>query len=137
MSLPHALSPMPRSSFCMSNKLIFNCTHGKEDPERASLPFVAANVAAAAGQEAIVFCTVEGVWLGTRNGVDGIEATGFSPLAKIYSDFVSKGGKVWLCGACTKPREIGEDQLAPGALIVGAAKIIEELASGARATSFA
>jgi len=29
----------------MSDKLIFNCTHGKEDPERATLPFVAANVA--------------------------------------------------------------------------------------------
>src|ERR1041385_4508302 len=25
----------------MSDKLIFNCTHGKEDPERATLPFVA------------------------------------------------------------------------------------------------
>ena len=24
----------------MSEKLIFNCTHGKEDPERATLPFV-------------------------------------------------------------------------------------------------
>jgi uncharacterized protein len=131
------LTPIGCSSVGMSNKLIFNCTHGKEDPERASLPFVAANVAAAAGQEAIVFCTVDGVWLGTKNGVDGIEATGFSPLAKIYSDFVSKGGKVWLCGACTKPREIGEDRLAQGATIVGAAKIVEELASGARATSFA
>ena len=35
----------------MSDTLIFNCTHGKEDAERATLPFVAANIAAAAGQE--------------------------------------------------------------------------------------
>ncbi len=121
----------------ISSKLIFICTHGKEDPERASLPFVAANVAAIAGQEAIVFCTVEGVQLGTKSGTQGIESHGLAPLSKIYSEFVARGGKVWLCGACTKPRGITEDQLAEGATIVGAAKIVEEIAAGARPTSFA
>ena len=38
----------------MSEKLIFNCTHGKEDPERATLPFVAANVAATWCQRFVV-----------------------------------------------------------------------------------
>jgi len=117
-------------------KLIFNATHGKEDPERASLPFVAGNVAATAGQEAIVFCTIEAVWLGTKRGTDGIASKGLDPLSKIYSDFVGKGGKVWLCGACTKPRGITEDQLAVGTTIVGAAKVVEEIALGASTTSF-
>jgi len=121
----------------MANKLIFNATHGKEDPERASLPFVAANVAAAAGQETIVFCTIEAVWLGTKGGTEGIAAKGLDPLSKIYSDFVSKGGKVWLCGACTKPRGIAEGQLADGTTIVGAAKLVEEIALGAKATNLA
>jgi predicted peroxiredoxin len=121
----------------LANKLIFNCTHGKEDPERASLPFVAANVAATAGQEAIVFLTIEAVWLGTKGGTEGIESHGLQPLSKVYSDFVGRGGKVWLCGACTKPRGITEQQLAEGATIVGAAKIVEEIAVGAVPTSFA
>ncbi len=121
----------------MANKLIFNATHGKEDPERASLPFVAANVAAAAGQETIVFCTIEAVWLGTKGGTEGIVAKGLDPLAKIYSDYVSKGGRVWLCGACTKPRGIAEGQLAEGTSIVGAAKLVEEIALGAKATNLA
>jgi uncharacterized protein len=121
----------------LANKLIFNCTYGKEDPERASLPFVAGNVAATAGQEAIVFCTIEAVWLGTKGGTDGIASKGLDSLSKIYSDFVAKGGKVWLCGACTKPRGITEEHLASGTAIVGAAKVIEEIASGAKATSFA
>ena len=30
----------------MNEKLIFNCTWGREDPERATLPFIAANIAA-------------------------------------------------------------------------------------------
>ena len=50
----------------MSEKLIFNCTWGREEPERATLPFVAANIAATAGQEAIVLCTIEAVRLGCK-----------------------------------------------------------------------
>jgi uncharacterized protein len=120
----------------MGNKLVFMCTHGKEEAERATLPFVAANVAATAGQEAIVVCTIEGAWLGTKKGTEGIEAKGLPPLTKLYSDFVANGGKVWLCGACTKPRGITDEHLAPGAAIVGAAKIIEEIVAGAKPVSF-
>ena len=60
----------------MSDKLIFNCTYGKEDPERATLPFVAANIAATAGQDAVVLCTIDAVWLGTDGGTDGIAQPG-------------------------------------------------------------
>lgn len=121
----------------MSETLIFNCTHGKDDPERATLPFVAANIAATAGQDAVVLCTVDAVWLGTEGGVDGIASPGLPALADLYRDFVGNGGRVWLCGACTKPRGIGEDGLAPGAKIVGAAKVVEEIVGGARSVAFA
>ncbi len=47
------------------------------------------------------------------------------------------GGEVWLCGACTKPRNITEDKVAAGAKIVGAAKVVEEVALGAKTIAFA
>jgi predicted peroxiredoxin len=50
---------------------------------------------------------------------------------------VSNGGEIWLCGACTKPRGIGEDRLATGTKIVGAAKVVEEITLGARTVAFA
>jgi predicted peroxiredoxin len=121
----------------MSEKLIFNCTHGKEDPERATLPFVAANIAATAGQDAIVLCTIEAVWLGTEGGTDGVAFTGLPALKDLYAEFVENGGQVWLCGACTKPRGIGEEAVAKGATIVGAAKVVEEVVAGARTVAFA
>ena len=31
----------------MVTRMLFHCTHGRDDPERAIVPFVAANVAAA------------------------------------------------------------------------------------------
>jgi predicted peroxiredoxin len=121
----------------MSNKIIFNCVYGKEDPERATLPFVAANVAAASGQEAVVVCTIEAVWLGTPGGTDGVSAPGLPPLKDLYDQFVAAGGKVWLCSACTKPRGIDESKCAEGASIVGAAVVVEEVVNGAKALSFA
>jgi uncharacterized protein len=121
----------------MSDKLIFNCTHGKEDPERATLPFVAANIAVTAGQKAVVLCTIDAVWLGTEGGTNGIASPGLPVLSDLYGEFVENGGQVWLCGACTKPRGIGEETVAKGAAIVGAAKVVEEVVAGARAIAFA
>jgi predicted peroxiredoxin len=121
----------------MSDKLLFNCTHGAEDPERATLPFVAANVAAVSGQQAVVLCTINAVWLGTTGGTATIAADGYPALATLYDEFVGNGGEVWLCGACTKPRNIGEDQLTKGARIVGAAAVIEQIVNGAKTVAFA
>ena len=121
----------------MADKMIFNCTHGKEEPERATLPFVAANVAAASGQQAIVVCTIDAVWLGTQGGADDVAAPGLPPLKVLFDELVSNGGQVWLCSACTKPRGITEESCAKGASIVGAAVVVEEIVKGAKAVSFA
>jgi predicted peroxiredoxin len=120
----------------MSNKLLFTCTHAGDDPERATLPFVAANTAAVAGLEAVVLLTIDGVWLGTAGGTDGIQKEGFPQLGALFQEFTGNGGEVWLCGTCTKPRGITEDQLADGAKITGAANIIEHIAGGAKQVSF-
>ena len=105
----------------MSDKLMFNCTYGKDEPERATLPFVAANIAATAGQDAVVLCTIEAVWLGTTGGTDGIAQPGLPVLDDLYREFIDNGGTVWVCGACAKPRGIGDEQLRKGSVIVGAA----------------
>jgi predicted peroxiredoxin len=67
----------------MTDKLIFNCTHGSDEPERAILPFVAANVAATAGQDAVVLYTIDAVWLGTSDGADGIAQPGLPVLNEL------------------------------------------------------
>lgn len=45
--------------------------------------------------------------------------------------FVSNGGKIWACGACTKPRGITDADLIEGAKIVTAANLVEVLVNGA------
>lgn len=117
-------------------KIMANCTHGNEDPERATLPFVIGNVAATADQEAVVLLTVDGVWLATKGYADDIQKEGFQPLPDVIRSFVENGGQIWACGACTKPRGITESDLIEGARIVTAANVVEYLASGAATLSF-
>ncbi len=121
----------------MSRTLLFNCTHGKEAPERAILPFVAANVAATAGLDATVVCTIDAVWLGTKGGAEGVVSLGLPALSTLLEEYHQNGGKVWLCGACTKPRGITDEHIAAGVTIVGAATIVEAIAKGATPVAFA
>ncbi len=117
-------------------KLLINCTHGQEDPERATLAFVVGNVAASADQDAIVLLTIEGVRNATRGYADSICKEGFQPLKDVMQAFVSNGGQIWVCGACAKPRGITDADLIEGAKIVTAANAVEYLASGAASLSF-
>ncbi len=111
-------------------RFMAQATHGLDDPERATLPFVVANVAAAADQEAIVLLTIEGVWLATKGYADGVHHRGMQPLSEVLASLLANGGQIWACGACTKPRGITEDDLIEGARIISAVDFVAELAGG-------
>ncbi len=117
-------------------KMLINCTHGREDAERATLSFVVGNVAASADQEVVVLLTIDGVWNATQGYAEDICKEGFQPLRDVMQSFVNNGGQIWACGACAKPRGITEADMIPGARIVSAANAVEYLASGAASLSF-
>lgn len=120
----------------MAAKILVNATCGKENPERATLPFIIGNVAASADQEAVVLLTVDGVWLATKGYAEGVNKEGFQPLGEVIESFVRNGGEVWACGTCTKPRGITETDLIDGAKIVTAANVVEYMVSGATTLDF-
>jgi uncharacterized protein len=111
-------------------KFMAHATHGREDPERATLPFIAANVAASADQEAIVLLTIEGVWLATKGYADDVHHEGMPPLREVLDSLLASGGEVWACGACTKPRGITDDDMIEGARIISAADFVAEMVGG-------
>lgn len=110
--------------------LLFPCSHGEDDPERATIPFIAASVAAVSGHSAIVVCTIDAVWLGTPGVAERIESEGQPALIDLVTSLLSSGGEIWLCSACTTPRGITAGDTIEGATIVGAARIVEALATG-------
>lgn len=115
----------------MSKQILVHCTAGKEDAEKATLPFIVGNVSATADQDTIVFLTLEGVRIATRGYAEQIQKEGFAPLKETLDSFIANGGKLWACGACTKPRGITDADLIEGAKIVTAANLVEVLANGA------
>jgi uncharacterized protein len=117
-------------------KLLINCTHGRDDAERATLAFIVGNVAASADQEVVVLLTIDGVWNATQGYADEICKEGFQRLGEVIQAFIANGGQIWACGACAKPRGITEADLIAGSRIVSAANAVEYLASGAASLSF-
>lgn len=115
----------------MSKSFLIHCTHGVEDAERATLPFIVANVAATADQQSTVFLTAEAVRIATRGYADTVRAQGMKPLAEVLQSYLQNGGLIWACGACTGPRSITQADLIPGAQIVTAVNLVERLVEGA------
>ena len=116
------------------SKLLIHASHGAEDPERASLPWIFGNKALLAGQEVAMMLTIEAVRLVTEGGADGVQQPPHPPLSDLITEFVEGGGQVWACESCTKPRGITE--VVGGAEIRGAVTVVEYLASGAQSLSF-
>jgi len=119
-----------------SPAIIVQGTHGAEDAEKATLPFVVGNVATTAEQDSVIFLTSEAVQLATHGYADRIQYADNPPTGKILADYVTNGGRIWACGACTTPRGITADDLVEGATIVTAANLVEALASGASTVTF-
>ncbi len=118
------------------SKLLIHSSHGREDPERATLPFIVGNNAAIAGQEVKVMLTIEAVWLATEGGADGIHQEGLPPLAEILKEYVANGGEVWACQSCTKPRGITDEHLVKGARVAAAMQAVEFLSQGSASLTF-
>jgi predicted peroxiredoxin len=117
-------------------KILIQGTHGTENPEKATLPFIIGNVAANSDQDVTLFLTSDAVWLATKGAADDVSFGGHPPIGDILTSFVDAGGQIWACGACTGPRDIDSDQLVDGATIVTAANVTEALVEGARTIGF-
>ena len=109
-------------------KLVIVATHGPEDPERATIPFVMAVAALASDVEVVMGFQADGVCLVHQGEAENVQAPEFPPLTKLLSDFRELGGKLLVCGPCVKSRGISES-LVPGAEIVAAGRFVAEVTS--------
>ena len=118
----------------MAEKLVIMITHGPEDPEMATIPFVMAVAAMASDVEAIIGLQASGVELAVKGAADKVNVDSFPPLAKLMSDFSELGGKLLLCGPCVKSRQIDPaTQLVENAEVVAAARFVAEITSATNA----
>lgn len=114
-------------------KLVVLATHGGEDPERATIPFVMANAALASETDVTVILQMTGVMIAVKGYVNHVRAEAFPQLQDLLKTFTELGGKLMVCAPCLKSRGIAEDELIEGAKIIAAATVVAET-TGADAT---
>jgi predicted peroxiredoxin len=107
------------------------CTHGPEDPERATIPFVVATAALASDVEAIIGFQSSGVMLMRKECANHVFAAGFPPLSELLEAYQEAGGKLYVCGPCVKSRKIDSSEFIEGAEIVNAATFVKEFTEAA------
>jgi len=120
----------------MAAKLMISLTCAKDNTDRATVAFVVANAAVASDVETVVFLSTEGVRLAIAVYADDVQEEGFKPLRELMADFAEFGGTIYVCSPCFKKRGLDETRLVEGAAIVGGAKAVEFLTSGASCLSY-
>jgi predicted peroxiredoxin len=120
----------------MSGKFVISLTRAKDDTDRATVAFVVANAAVASDKEVVVFLNIEGTRLSQKGYADDIHEAGFAPLKELITNFVNAGGKMYVCSPCFKKRNLDENNLIPGAAVVGGAKLVEFMGEACPSMSY-
>jgi uncharacterized protein len=107
-------------------KLVFMVTHGPENAEMATIPFVMATTALASNVEALMGFQGNGVVLVLKGMADHVAAPGFPPLKDLLKMYQEEGGKMYVCSPCIGSRTITQQELVDGASVVGAATFVAE-----------
>lgn len=111
----------------MTEKMVFMVTHGPESPELATIPFVMAITAQASDIEVVMGFQADGVMLMKKGVAETVSAPAFPPLKTLLDAYIEAGGKLLVCGPCTKSREIHpESDFVEGAQLVNAATFVKE-----------
>ncbi len=111
----------------MAEKLLFMVTHGPNDPERATIPFVMATAAQASDVEVVMGFQADGVLLAKKGIAECVEAPAFPPLKTLLDAYLEAGGQLLVCGPCVKSRGIVPDtDFVEGAKVVNAATFVKE-----------
>jgi len=107
-------------------KIVVIGTHGEEDPDRATLPFVVANAALAMDVKTTVILQGNAVTLAVKGAGGGIQGIGFPPLKDLIASYFAQGGKILLCTPCIKGRNIAPETLVDGASLIAAGRVVQE-----------
>lgn len=117
-------------------KLVIMATHGPEDAELATIPFVMGCAALASEVDVVMGFQAEAVRLVHQGVADKVEAPEFPPLAKLLDDFRELGGKLLACSPCLKSREIPPEALVEGTEVVAGARFVVEITSATNTLSY-
>jgi uncharacterized protein involved in oxidation of intracellular sulfur len=120
----------------VSDKVVIIATHGPEDKERATLPFIMANSALVMESEAVVILQGTGVLLAQKGIYEHVFAGGLPPLKDQLETFLQLGGKLLVCTPCIEERRLEQSMLIDGAKPVAGATVIQEVTTASAVLNY-
>ncbi len=99
-------------------------THGPDNPELATLPFIVANGATVLDAEVTVVLQGPAVFLAKKGMIENIVCCKWT-LKELVEKFVSSGGKILACSPCLQERNIKEEDLLEFIRPVGAVEVVD------------
>jgi uncharacterized protein involved in oxidation of intracellular sulfur len=108
-------------------KLLIVGTHGEDNAEKATLPFIVAVAALASEMQPVSALQSMGVYLATKGYAKLVHELSFPPLEDLLKSFIEGGGKLLVCSPCMKKRGIEPSDLIEGAVVVNAPTLVKEI----------
>ena len=110
-------------------RLIYLCTHGTEDAEKATLPFAMALGAQATDLDVTVVLQAGAVLLAVKGEAEHVIARGMASLKEQMDEYLGNGGRIAACSACLTARKIGREDLLPDVEVVSVSWLNGEFSS--------
>ena len=106
-----------------------------DDTDAIATPLVLANAARAAGEDVVVWLTMDGVKLAKEGNASDLVAKSFAPVDDLLSSYIESGGRIGVCPPCAKTHGVTEDNMVENAEWMGAVALLEQ-SRGWRTLSF-
>jgi len=108
-------------------KILYVMTSGVNAPERVYAPFILATAAVSSGIEATVYLLLEGVRLVKRGEAERIKLSDFPPFNEFVDQALQAGVKLEVCEQSCMFFGLKQQELIPGARVVGAATLNDRI----------
>ena len=108
-------------------KITYIATYGDDNPEKATIPFILANAAMALEVTPVVILQSNAVMLAVKGYAEKVHFKDGISLKQLLENYTGAGYKLMLCGPCVEKRNLSEKDFVDGAMIIGAARVTEEV----------
>jgi predicted peroxiredoxin len=108
-------------------KMVYVLTHGAEDPERCTFPFVLAGAAMAMDVQCTVVIQGSAVFLVKKGSIEHVKVPGLTPLKELVDNFLENGGELLVCIPCLEERGIEASDVIEGATLGKSGKVVSRI----------
>jgi len=105
--------------------VLINLTRGKDDLHAVTMAINMATQAREAGRPTTLFLNVHAPALAAKDLPEDVMMAGETPVKKLLSDFMSKGGQVVVCAHCLQVADMKKEDLVAGAQVVDGKQMLE------------